>query len=429
MSGIKLTDEYFKAAALDLRCDLSAIKAVAHVETKNAGFDSKGRPIILFERHVFFKYLKRFLGAKRRAEFEQICRDNPDICNSDPGNYGATGENQWRKFSRAFAIHKEAAMMACSWGSFQEMGFNYADLGFDSVGQFVDVIKLGLEAHLVVFLKSVRAKGLVDEIRAKDFKTFARIYNGPAYKKNDYDTKMINAEDDYKFLNAKNITPAALTTIAILKKQTIRLSEMVEISSETGEVEADQSVQLTDENQIPALNVPDILNVESKVTGAIDDARTEINDQVGNVFDQTKAKVEEQLKDSVNQAKESAKNQAIDYVTQKLPNFAKTGRWLKGLSLTGFLGFFGSYFAGLPWWLMFGFGYLAGVASTAFVVFLLIKTNYLARVTVKVAEANADPLRNNIRLVQLPPAPGFIKKMWQNWKAAKESAANISINS
>lgn len=246
MPGIKLTDEYFKSVALELKCDLSTVKAVAFTETKNAGFDSKGRPIILFERHIFYKYVKKILGVKIANQWHQL---HPDICNPVAGGYGAAGENQWKKFSRAFALHKEAAMMSCSWGSFQEMGFNYADLGFDSVGQFVDAIKLGLEAHLVIFIASVRAKGLVDEMRRKDFATFARIYNGPAYKKNSYDTKMIEAEKDFRALNAKNITPVKLATIADLKKQTMRLSEMVEIE------EAEDIQQIETPAEIPATEI------------------------------------------------------------------------------------------------------------------------------------------------------------------------------
>ncbi|TEB41004.1 DUF3380 domain-containing protein, partial [Flavobacterium circumlabens] len=38
---------------------------------------------------------------------------------------------------------------------------------------------------------------LLEAIQSGDWKTFAKIYNGPKYKKNKYDEKLKSAYDDY----------------------------------------------------------------------------------------------------------------------------------------------------------------------------------------------------------------------------------------
>src|SRR6185436_13915177 len=84
--------DYQQAADL-LKCDIAAIKAVAEVESRGAGFLPDGRPKILFERHKF----RSFTGGKYDAT-------NPDISNKTPGGYGAGGTHQWDRFNVAAAL-------------------------------------------------------------------------------------------------------------------------------------------------------------------------------------------------------------------------------------------------------------------------------------------------------------------------------------
>jgi hypothetical protein len=93
-------------------------------------------------------------------------------------------------------------MMACSWGAFQELGENYDDCGFASVGAFVDRMKSGLPGQLEIFVRSIRKRGLVDELLRHDWAGFARNYNGPNYRAGRYDEKMAAA---YKLFRARRI--------------------------------------------------------------------------------------------------------------------------------------------------------------------------------------------------------------------------------
>ena len=76
------------------------------------------------------------------------------------------------------------------------MGFNYAAAGFATVMDFVTAQQEGTERQLESFCAFVRQTGLVSLMRQRDFKGFARRYNGPAYADNRYDIKLENAYEN-----------------------------------------------------------------------------------------------------------------------------------------------------------------------------------------------------------------------------------------
>lgn len=177
-----LTEEDFKQAARDLGCEIAAIKAVAQVETKAAGFQPGGEPTILFERHVFSRLTKR-----------KFDKHAPDISNPVSGGYGKTSA-QHARMSKAAALDRNAALQSASWGVFQIMGENYKQCGFKTLQEFINAMYRSERDHLAAFVNFIKADlRLVMAIRAKNFTRFAQIYNGPGYAKNDYDTKMYTA--------------------------------------------------------------------------------------------------------------------------------------------------------------------------------------------------------------------------------------------
>lgn len=207
MAKQKLTNDDFCRAAKRLRCEVAAIKAFGEVESKRAAFDDNGFPTILFERHKFYEY------ARNRKELFQR---HPDLCNPVPGGYGKYAD-QKPKFDRAFALDPEAAMMACSWGMFQVMGFNWRDLGYASIDAFVDLMKSGEAAHLESFVRYIMVNHLADELRALDWDTLALRYNGPDYRKNRYHIKLPAA---YKKFAAENIDCSQVSAAVPAEKPT-----------------------------------------------------------------------------------------------------------------------------------------------------------------------------------------------------------------
>jgi hypothetical protein len=177
-----LREEDYVAAAKALNCEVASIKAVTEVEAPKGGFLDDGRVTILFERHKFHRYS----GGRFSSKY-------PDISNPTAGGYGPAGAHQYVRFSRAFALDAKAAMMSCSWGKFQIMGFNFKSAGFDSLDEFVEAMKESEGRQLLAFVEIVKSFSLTDELRRHDWAGFARGYNGANYKINRYDVKLAAA--------------------------------------------------------------------------------------------------------------------------------------------------------------------------------------------------------------------------------------------
>lgn len=187
---------YLKAAS-DLGVEEAAIKAVASVESNGNGFildpeSGKQVPKILFERHIMFKRLRDNTPIKSA----DMAAKYPDIVNPSSGGYkGGIAEHE--RLQKAVKIDRTTALESASWGSFQIMGYHWKALGYASVQAFVNDMYTE-QGQLDAFVKFIKADSrLVKALKEKDWTTFARIYNGPAYQKNNYDVKMKQAYEKF----------------------------------------------------------------------------------------------------------------------------------------------------------------------------------------------------------------------------------------
>ncbi|MFV0606637.1 MAG: N-acetylmuramidase family protein [Niabella sp.] len=181
MTKPTLTHQDFIDAAALLNCSVAAIQAVAEVESSGAGFLDTGEPKILFERHIFSSRTNRLYD-----------NTNPGVSNRIAGGYGKYNA-QHKRLQEAVVLDRNAALMSASWGKFQIMGFNYALAGFNSLQEFVNAMFRSERDHLIAFIHYIKNVFLDDELREMRWADFARKYNGPAYQKNKYDTKLAAA--------------------------------------------------------------------------------------------------------------------------------------------------------------------------------------------------------------------------------------------
>lgn len=182
--------EAFGHAAWLLRCEVAAIRAFATVEAGGEGafFDS-GEPVILFERHHFYKFAPRYKGALVPG----VTGDWKRICEPTPGGYGPSSKQHLR-LQAAAALDREAALKSASWGLFQIMGSNHAACGYPNLQRFITAMYREVDDHLRAFVMFIRHnETLTDALRAKDWATAARLYNGPMFARNKYDQKMATA--------------------------------------------------------------------------------------------------------------------------------------------------------------------------------------------------------------------------------------------
>jgi len=174
-------------AADRLGVPLASIKAVNEVESRGRGFLPDGRPVILFERHVFWRQLTAH-GVDPSGY-----GDRPSILSRQRGGY-AGGAAEYVRLASAMQIHAAAAQEAASWGAFQIMGFHWEALGFADIESFVATQHRSEGDQLATFTAFVLADpALHRALKARKWAQFARLYNGPAYAENFYDTKLARA--------------------------------------------------------------------------------------------------------------------------------------------------------------------------------------------------------------------------------------------
>ena len=160
------------------------IRTVIEVETSGGGFDSQGRPKMLFEPHVFWRELGA--GSKRDLAFNQGlaypkwgARPYPD--------------DSYPRLATAMKIDPTAALRSASWGLGQIMGFNHKAAGYASVGDMVAAFCDSEAAALEAMVRFIEAEGLDDDLRRHDWSGFARGYNGSGYAQHGYHTKLAAA--------------------------------------------------------------------------------------------------------------------------------------------------------------------------------------------------------------------------------------------
>ena len=177
-----LTEPDYKRASLQLGIEEALIKAVVKVETAGHGFLPDGRPKILFERHWFYHFTAGQYVSLR-----------PDICNADSGGY-IGGAREWDRLTAAMHFNKTAALKSASWGLGQIMGFNSGSSGYGDVEVFVSAMQVSEGKQLLAMMNFIKnERGIYNALMGKDWANFARLYNGPRYKANNYDVNLANA--------------------------------------------------------------------------------------------------------------------------------------------------------------------------------------------------------------------------------------------
>ncbi|RWO09603.1 MAG: N-acetylmuramidase family protein [Mesorhizobium sp.] len=150
------------------------IHAFLDVETSGHGFDAQGRPVTLFEPHVFYRNLAGAARAKAVAAGLAYAKwgEKPYPRDSYP------------RLKAACAIDETAALRSASWGLGQVLGENFRAAGFLTVQAMLQL------AAAVNFIAANRLDG---KLRKHDWAGFARGYNGASYGKNAYDIRLAAA--------------------------------------------------------------------------------------------------------------------------------------------------------------------------------------------------------------------------------------------
>lgn len=162
------------------------LHAFMDVESAGSGFDSQGRPKMLFEPHLFYRELSTHPDLRAKAVATGLA-------------YPKWGTQPYPKDSyprlqAAMALAgEEAAIRSASWGATQILGSNCEDAGYKTPQAMVCAFMDDEENQLNATVTLIIAMQIDDDVRAHNWATVARVWNGPGYSKNHYDTKMRDA--------------------------------------------------------------------------------------------------------------------------------------------------------------------------------------------------------------------------------------------
>lgn len=161
------------------------LHAVMEVEAGKRGFDVKGRPAMLFEPHVFYKFLADEPLIQSKASREGLAYPKWGMRKYPSDSYPV--------LEKAILLSPHKALLSASWGFGQVMGYNHQLAGYPTVESMIDAFKDDEEDQLMGMTRFIRNSGLDDELRAHDWSGFARGYNGPSYAKKGYHLKLAEA--------------------------------------------------------------------------------------------------------------------------------------------------------------------------------------------------------------------------------------------
>lgn len=167
------------------------LHAFMDVEASGSGFDTSGRPKMLFEPHLFYKELGP--GPERDAAVKQGLA------------YPKWGEKPYPKESytrleKAMKINSEAALRSCSWGLTQILGKWHKDIGYATAAKMVEAFMDDEANHLDATIQLFVKWGIDDDLNAiakrdkdttgDDWRNIAKVWNGEGYAKHGYHTKL-----------------------------------------------------------------------------------------------------------------------------------------------------------------------------------------------------------------------------------------------
>jgi len=160
----------------ELGIDPKIIQAVARVESGSGDLNA-----FLFEPHIFSKLTNHIYDES-----------NPELSYPqwDRSKYPPTKLARQIQFDRAALLNSSNAYASASWGLFQIMGFNYKICKYTSAVSMATNLRSAIEPNVKAFCHMVSNMGLVDILQNHEWAKFARVYNGPGYKLNHYDTKL-----------------------------------------------------------------------------------------------------------------------------------------------------------------------------------------------------------------------------------------------
>lgn len=189
-SGKKINAADIERAAKFLNVRQAGVRAVIEVEANGSGFDSMGNVKFLFEPHRFYAEIGDDTVMLKEAIRQGLAYKSW----KGPGSYPKSVQARWEQFQKACALDVDKAIRAASWGLGQIMGSEHREAGYNDPEDMVEDFAKSEGNQLMGMAKLIKARRL--DVALRKFpdisacRAFALRYNGKAYEKNQYHTKL-----------------------------------------------------------------------------------------------------------------------------------------------------------------------------------------------------------------------------------------------
>ena len=175
--------------ANEAKIEPAALLAIAEVESGGRALHNVNggkEPAIRFEGHYFDRRL-----SGRLREYARSNGLSAPIAGRirNPKSQG----ERWLLLERAMGLNKKAALESASWGLGQVMGAHWEWLGYATVDDLVAEARGSVAGQARLMLRFIEKAELLEVLKARNWREFARRYNGPAFARNEYDKRMAEA--------------------------------------------------------------------------------------------------------------------------------------------------------------------------------------------------------------------------------------------
>ncbi len=259
--GNKLTSIELGLIARQIGVGEDEVHAILDTETSGSGFDSQGRPKMLFEPHIFYRHCPK-------DKLQQAVDQGLAYPHWGEQKYPS---DSYPRITAAMALDETAALLSASWGLGQIMGENFKACGYDNVQDMVSDFADDEELQLEAMVNFIISKGLDKALAAHDWAAFAHGYNGAGFAKNAYDKKLAAAYAKWRKI-PDTVIPAGAT-----------LDETADATQAPAEaVQADPVVQATTVAKTP--ETPSVTSAEPAIAIPVVPPRPSLWGQVGAWF-------------------------------------------------------------------------------------------------------------------------------------------------
>lgn len=175
--------------ANEAKIEPAALLAIAEVESGGRALHNVNggkEPAIRFEGHYFDRRL-----SGRLRDYARSNGLSAPIAGRirNPKSQG----ERWLLLERAMGLNKKAALESTSWGLGQVMGAHWEWLGYATVDDLVAEARGSVAGQARLMLRFIEKAELLEVLKARNWREFARRYNGPAFARKEYDKRMAEA--------------------------------------------------------------------------------------------------------------------------------------------------------------------------------------------------------------------------------------------